>query len=119
MKKPENKSSTPGHDRGDELCTAGEHLLPAPTANILSRAWTKLRSWFEVPYGYEDETGFHYGHEPLPIQASAISVTFHEVFTDRAHDTAMFMAATSKQTSPPPQPEATPREKPETAVKVS
>ena len=86
---------------------------------IFSRTWATVRSWFEVPYGYEDEDGFHYGHEPLPVQSSTTPTTFHEVFTDRAHDTAMFIASTSTQISPAPKPEETPREKPETAVKVS
>jgi hypothetical protein len=40
--------------------------------------WARLRSWFEIPYGYEDASGFHYGQPPRP-QHSAI-------LTDRACD---------------------------------
>ena len=47
-------------------------------------AW--LRSWFEVPYGYEDEKGFHYGTEPVRTKAVAQTGTQPKVFTDRASD---------------------------------
>ena len=78
-------------------------------ANVLLRVWARVRSWFEIPFGYEDETGFHYGHEPLPVQATAQAAAprepFREVFTDRACDSAIFMANTDKQSAPKPQPE--------------
>jgi len=35
----------------------------------------RIRSWFEIPYGYQDENGFHYGRQPAP-----------PTFTDRASD---------------------------------
>lgn len=47
-------------------------------------AW--LRSWFEFPYGYEDEKGFHYVTEPAPAKGIAQSATQPKVFTDRASD---------------------------------
>ena len=90
--------------------------MPAPSANILSRAWTTVRSWFEIPYGYEDENGFHYGDEPVTCRSDANSL--REVFTDRASDTAMFMAATSTETSPKTQQEAL-REKPQLVINPS
>lgn len=80
--------------------TVGDSL-PEVRGNFLQRVWATISSWFEIPLGYEDETGFHYGHEPTPVQASTKPSTFREDFTDRAHDTAMFMAATSTDTSPP------------------
>jgi len=48
----------------------------------------RMRSWFEIPYGYEDETGFHYGHEPVPHHLAAQSAA-PKVFTDRACDAMM------------------------------
>lgn len=78
-------------------------------ANVLLRALARVRSWFEIPFGYEDETGFHYGHEPLPVQTTAQATAprepFREVFTDRACDSAMFMASTDTQPASKPQSE--------------
>ena len=68
-----------------------------PTTSVTSpigfwqRFLTRVRSWFEIPFGYEDEDGFHYGHEPVAPK----------VFTDRASD-AMFSPS-----SPPPTTAAT------------
>ena len=94
-----------GLNRGNETRMTAEGSTSELPANILLRAMARVRSWFEVPFGYEDETGFHYGHEPLPVQAAAPREPFREVFTDRACDSAMFMAGTDKQTAPKPQPE--------------
>lgn len=74
-------------------------------ANTLLRLWAQVKSWFEIPFGYEDETGFHYGHEPMPVKASTPRAPFREVFTDRACDSAAFMAATSSEAAPAPAPE--------------
>ena len=74
-------------------------------ANVLLRALARVRSWFEIPFGYEDETGFHYGHEPSPVRAAAPREPFREVFTDRACDSAMFMASTDTQPASKPQSE--------------
>jgi len=32
--------------------------------------WAGRLIGFQVPVGYEDETGFHYGMEPAPIEVS-------------------------------------------------
>jgi hypothetical protein len=45
-----------------------------------------MRSWFEIPYGYEDEKGFHYGPEPLPAKLAARKKVSQKVHTDRASD---------------------------------
>ena len=51
--------------------------------------WHRLVSWlrsrFEIPYGYEDERGFHYGIEPASAKR-AEKTTASKVFTDRASD---------------------------------
>ena len=103
MKKLENTTSAPGCDRENETRLAGELSTPATSANIVARAWARVRSWFEIPFGYEDDTGFHYGHKPATCRSDANAL--REAFTDRACDTAMFMAATSSETSPAPAPE--------------
>lgn len=52
-----------------------------------SRVVARVRSWFEIPYGYEDEKGFHYGVEPAPANLKAkTSAPPQNVFTDRASD---------------------------------
>jgi hypothetical protein len=52
--------------------------------------WHRVVSWlqsrFEVPYGYEDERGFHYGVEPAPNARLEQTPNEPKVFTDRASD---------------------------------
>ena len=50
------------------------------------RLLARLRSWFEIPFGYEDEKGFHYGIEPIPAKPMAQTTTPGKVHTDRASD---------------------------------
>jgi len=39
-------------------------------ATVLKGMILRLRRVFEIPFGYEDETGFHYGPEPSPMVLS-------------------------------------------------
>jgi hypothetical protein len=103
VKKLENTTSAPGCDRENETRLAGELSTPATSTNIVSRAWARVCSWFEAPYGYEDAAGFHYGEEPVTCRSDANAL--REVFTDHACDTAIFMAEKSTETSPAPAPE--------------
>src|SRR5436190_11617072 len=48
------------------------------------RLVTRLRSWFKIPYGYEDQNGFHYGLETMPPQLTAGTAAARKVYTDRA-----------------------------------
>ena len=52
--------------------------------------WHRLAGWlrsrFEIPYGYEDERGFHYGIEPAPSGRVEKAAVASKVFTDRASD---------------------------------
>jgi hypothetical protein len=60
----------------------------APAVAVTSGFWGRLtarvRSWFTVPYGYEDETGFHYGAAPVPDWAKKRNSAALPVLTDRA-----------------------------------
>ena len=49
--------------------------------NFWQRFVARIRSWFEVPYGYQDENGFHYGPQPAPPG-----------FTDRASEAMTYPA---------------------------
>jgi len=73
------------------------HQSPASAVPACGSFWQQLfdrvHSWFEIPYGYEDENGFHYGREPAPRRPA----TAPKVLTDRAVD-AM---SPSTPTSPP------------------
>lgn len=103
MKKPEDITTDAGFNRAKSASPTVELPAAETRANSWTQAWAKVRSWFEIPYGYEDDTGFHYGEEPVTCRSDANAL--REVFTDRACDTAMFMAATTTETSPAPAPE--------------
>lgn len=66
--------------------TRWETETPAATAatGFWGRLAARVRSWFEVPYGYEDETGFHYGRAPTPEWAKKSNCAVLPVLTDRA-----------------------------------
>lgn len=63
--------------------SAGE--TGCPSAGIWRRWAHRLRTWFEIPYGYEDESGFHYGQPPRPRSAAAGAADWRR-FTDRASE---------------------------------
>lgn len=56
----------------------------ATKPSLWHRLVNRLRSWFEIPYGYQDENGFHYGVEPVPAGQAAQTNAVRRVFTDRA-----------------------------------
>ena len=58
---------------------------------------SRVRSWFEIPFGYEDENGFHYGHEPAPRPTPRA-----EVLTDRACDAMLSPAPAADIELPQP-----------------
>jgi len=51
---------------------------------LLARVLQRIRSWFEVPFGYQDGAGFHYGREPRP-QKSVSGAPLPKL-TDRRHE---------------------------------
>lgn len=91
---------------------SGHRPAPAtpPQSGIWQRFTVRVRSWFEIPYGYEDEYGFHYGHEPVPAPVAARLAKARRVFTDRACD-----AMLSPSPVPPSPAEAPVEERHQTA----
>lgn len=55
------------HKRCVNKCMKAETPNIKPTGSFLERVSAKMSALFErlVPYGYEDENGFHYGMEPV------------------------------------------------------
>lgn len=76
----------------------------------MERVSTRILSWFSVPEGYEDETGFHYGPQPKPTWMTATtSPETRQVFTDRIEAAMIYGAATAPKpeiSSPDRQPAA-------------
>lgn len=64
--------------------------LATTVSSVPSSFWrrllVRLRSWLEVPYGYQDENGFHYGDEPVPALPGNQAAAVPHVFVDRACD---------------------------------
>lgn len=58
-------------------------IVSAP-AGFWSQLAARFRAWFEVPFGYQDEQGFHYGQQPAPKLAVEATSTRARVLTDRA-----------------------------------
>lgn len=58
----------------------------AARTGFWARFTARIRSWFEVPLGYEDDTGFHYGAQsaPTPRPAGETTPVRTQVLTDRA-----------------------------------
>jgi|GEM_PF-4440401 len=54
------------------------------TTSFWARMVRRVRSWFEFPYGYQDEDGFHFGTPPVPEKVLSLSATNVPHFTDRA-----------------------------------
>lgn len=83
-------------------------------AGFWSRLTARVRAWFEVPLGYEDESGFHYGSQPAPITTprfAAEATSFRaRVLTDRAdhvmrHSVVLPVANTPAPATPSVAPE--------------
>lgn len=71
--------------------------------SLWGRLRTHLNSWFEVPEGYQDETGFHYGIQPKPAQFSPPTMAASRgVFTDRACDAIVYASAKSPKPAEAP-----------------
>ena len=76
-------------------CVVSGGIQPnAVPVTIWSRLVHRVRAWFEVPYGYEDENGFHYGHEPVPEWFSqSPTAASGKILTDRACDVMKYPVA--------------------------
>ena len=100
---------------GSTQATDSSAPVLAPTG-IWSRFTARIRTWFEVPFGYEDESGFHYGSQAAPPKArlatEAASVRAR-VLTDRAdhvmkHSVVLPVANPSAPEVAPVAPDKTP-----------
>jgi hypothetical protein len=60
--------------------------FPSSQRSVWQRFVSWLRFRLEIPYGYEDERGFHYGIEPAPSSRAERTTDGTKVFTDRASD---------------------------------
>lgn len=83
-------------------------IPPSVPVSFWGQFTARIRAWFEVPFGYEDESGFHYGQQPAPKFASEAVSSRARVLTDRAdqmmrHSVVLPIASTSE---PPSQPVA-------------
>jgi len=67
----------------------------------------RVRSWFEIPYGYEDERGFHYGKPPALNRIDQAQLAGNQILTDRATEAMTYsmalpmMTETSTQAAEP------------------
>lgn len=82
-----------------------------PTPGVWARCMARVRSWFEVPQGYEDESGFHYGPQPPPRWQSA-------ALRDRANEAMTYPMALPKLISEVPAPAPQTTEPPDTVTKA-
>jgi len=66
----------------------GHEPTPSASSDTDSRVGfiARLRAWFEIPFGYEDRNGFHYGHEPVSARHPSWSSAASKILTDRACD---------------------------------
>jgi hypothetical protein len=78
--------------------TRWETEPPAAAApGFWGRLTARVRSWFTVPYGYEDETGFHYGPAPTPEWAKRRNSAALPVLTDRASGVIRYPEASAPE----------------------
>jgi len=99
--------------RGENLSPAGAIHSAATPVGFWSRLTARIRAWFEVPTGYEDESGFHYGQQPMPTQAQTAAeaaAVQARVHTDRAdhaikHPVVLPIATPPGQSDVPANPE--------------
>jgi hypothetical protein len=80
----------PEQQASSRLASSSRANDPIPSAATQAGFWARfiarLRSWFEVPLGYEDATGFHYGAQsaPTPPLETETNSVRAQVLTDRA-----------------------------------
>jgi hypothetical protein len=89
----------------------------AAKAGLWARFIARLRAWLEVPVGYEDDTGFHYGAQsaPTPPLATETTLVRARVLTDRAEQAIKHSVALPVTDQPAPSTTpATTEQKPET-----
>lgn len=83
----------------------------AAPISVWARLTRWFQDWFEIPYGYEDASGFHYGKEPIPPQFQSPNPETTHVFRDRAGDAMKYpvpVPTTSEPQSVEPEPVSQP-----------
>jgi hypothetical protein len=77
-------------DRRSHSATAQAVGFPTGNQATSHGVWgwlsQRVRSWFEPPFGYQDETGFHYGNPPEPHRNASPLSSRPAIATDRASD---------------------------------
>lgn len=67
--------------------------------HLLERLSTRILAWFQIPEGYQDENGFHYGIQPKPARLTASDLhQSRQISTDRAEDAIIYASAAAPTT---------------------
>jgi hypothetical protein len=91
----------------------GDPVAASAPVGFWSQLTARVRAWFEVPFGYQDEQGFHYGQQTAPKLATEANSSRARVLTDRAdhvmkHSVVLPVASTPAPGRAPADPKKTP-----------
>lgn len=81
-------------------CRTGTTEGVSQAEGVARRLWTRVRGWFEIPYGYEDDTGFHYGKPSRPQYPLALTDRACNAMGDSSPGSPLEVAVLSSQPTP-------------------